>query len=89
MIEAYDTHDTVTFMKALGSVLRSILDFDSYTSISGSLGSESTKTPSLNEFHGISKSTVELKNWERRNETQERLDKAKEHLEELEQLYED
>ena len=75
MIEAYDTHNTVTFMKALGSVLRSILDFDSYTSISGSLESESMKTSSQNEFRGISK-TNQLKNWERRNETQERLNKA-------------
>jgi len=89
MIEAYDTHDTVTFMKALGSVLRSILDFDSYTSISASLGSESTKTPTQEEFHGISKATAELKNFERRNETQERINRAQEHLDELDQLYED
>lgn len=34
MIEAYDIHDTTTFVQSLGSVLRSILDFNSYTSVS-------------------------------------------------------
>jgi len=37
MIEAYELHNTVTFVQALGSVLRSILDFDSYTSLAGAL----------------------------------------------------
>jgi hypothetical protein len=36
MIESYDDHDTVTFTQSLGSIMRSILDFDSYTSVAGS-----------------------------------------------------
>lgn len=47
MIEAYALHNTVTFVQALGSVLRSILDFDSYSSISSSLKSDENKTPSM------------------------------------------
>ena len=37
MIESYAKHDTVTFTRSLGSVLRSILDFNMYTSQAGSL----------------------------------------------------
>jgi len=32
MIKSYASHDTVTFTRSLGSVLRSILDFNMYTS---------------------------------------------------------
>ena len=43
MIEAYKLHNTVQFVQSLGSVLRSILDFDSYTSLSASL--DQNRTP--------------------------------------------
>lgn len=36
MIESYDAHDTVTFVQSLGSILRSIIVFESYTSVQGS-----------------------------------------------------
>lgn len=51
MIAAYDIHDTVTFSRALGNILRSIFDFESYTSLQGSLdGSESTKKKRAPKF---------------------------------------
>lgn len=37
MISSYAKHDTVTFTRSLGSVLRSILDFNMYTTQAGSL----------------------------------------------------
>jgi len=55
MIIAYELHNTVTFTQALGSVLRSILDFDSYTALSSSLTADENKTPTKEEFLGISK----------------------------------
>lgn len=53
MIEAYEAHDTTTFTQALASVLRSVLDFNSYTSLSSSLDGEATPTPQ--EFMGFSR----------------------------------
>ena len=53
MITAYETHQTTAFSQALGSVLRSILDFDSYTSVAGSL--YSNEVPTHQEFMGQTK----------------------------------
>merc|ERR550539_332527 len=50
MITAYELHNTETFIQALGSVLRSILDFDSYTSLSSALSADEKKTPTPEEF---------------------------------------
>ena len=36
MIAAYESHDTEDFIQSLGSVLRSVLDFNSYTALSSS-----------------------------------------------------
>ena len=49
MIEAYAKHDTVTFTRSLGSVLRSILDFDMYTSAAGSIEEPSS---GMESFYG-------------------------------------
>lgn len=61
MIEAYDEHDTETFAQSLGNVMRSILDFTSYTSVqAAALG----QTPSSDEFLGQSKAiTTEKPYW--------------------------
>ena len=48
MIESYAKHDTVTFTRSLGSVLRAILDFDMYTSSAGSIESPT----SVESFYG-------------------------------------
>ena len=53
MIEAYDKHDTVNFMQSMGSILRSVLDFDSYTSVSESLGD--TDFSGVEQFMGVTK----------------------------------
>ena len=85
MIEAYDTHDTVTFMKALGSVLRSILDFDSYTSLSSALTADEKKTPTTEEFMGFSpahKKNVPTK-WERLAKTEAELEVAQRRVDEI------
>ena len=51
MIAAYESHDTTTFVQALGSVLRSVLDFNSYTTLSAS-----QEEPSLmDQFLGVSR----------------------------------
>ena len=51
MIAAYDIHDTVTFSRALGNILRSIFDFESYTSLQGSFdGGEKAKKQRLPKF---------------------------------------
>jgi len=49
MIEAYAKHDTVTFTSSLGSVMRSVLDFNMYTSQAGSIEDE---TPTVASFLG-------------------------------------
>jgi hypothetical protein len=53
MITSYDANDTVTFTQSLGSIMRSILDFDSYTSVAGS-----NETPSVEEFYGFTRNVV-------------------------------
>lgn len=62
MIASYETHDTVTFVQSLGSILRSIIDFDSYTSVAGS-----NKTPSVDEFYGFTRTVAQdIPMWERK-----------------------
>lgn len=36
MIDSYSVHDTEVFVRSLAAVLKSVIDFDSYTSVSGS-----------------------------------------------------
>jgi hypothetical protein len=76
MIEAYGAHNTVTFVTSLGSVLRSILDFDSYTSLSSSL--DDNRTP-LEELFGVTKVMPKQKQltlWERKEITDKILRKS-------------
>lgn len=75
MIEAYDEHDTETFAQSLGNILRSILDFTSYTSVqAAALG----QTPSSDEFLGQSpaSTTSEKPYWQREQEMNARLEAA-------------
>ena len=51
MIESYKTHDTTTFVRSLASLLKSIIDFESYTSVSGSNATSS----SAESFYGYTK----------------------------------
>jgi len=76
MIEAYAIHDTVSFTRSLGSVLRSILDFNLYTSVAGSLEA----SPSPAELWGQSKLPEQPK-WERQAAMEEKLAYAREKLE--------
>lgn len=79
MIDAYEKHNTETFVQALGSVLRSILDFDSYTTVSAALTADEKRTPTPEEFLGMSpahkKNGVPTK-WERQEKTDAKLEKA-------------
>ena len=73
MIEAYDIHDTTTFVQSLGSVLRSILDFNSYTSVSAA--SLSADVSPIQQFLGYSTATFpgELTKWERLEKYEQKL----------------
>jgi len=85
MITAYELHNTETFIQALGSVLRSILDFDSYTSLSSALTADENKTPTTEEFMGFSpaqKKNVPTK-WERLAKTEAELEKAQMRIDEM------
>ena len=85
MITAYELHNTETFIQALGSVLRSILDFDSYTSLSSALAADENKTPTTEEFMGFSpahKKNVPTK-WERLAKTEAELEKAQRRVDEI------
>lgn len=76
MIEAYKLHNTIQFVQSLGSVLRSILDFDSYTSLSGSL--DQNRTP-LEDFLSYSKSPSSSSQaiiWEKREDMDRRIEEA-------------
>ena len=85
MITAYELHNTETFIQALGSVLRSILDFDSYTSLSSALTADENKTPTTEEFMGFSpaqKKNVPTK-WERLAKTEAELERAQRRVDEI------
>ena len=78
MIDAYSAHDTVTFMQSLGSVLRSILDFQSYTAApAGSL--EDKKLDDVASWFGyVPKETEgELTVWEREAIYNAQMEQAK------------
>jgi len=62
MITSYAKHDTVTFTRSFGSVLRSILDFNMYTTQAGSLDSSGPIT--AESFTGQSPSP-DVPKWER------------------------
>lgn len=53
MIASYELHDTEKFVQALGSVLRSILDFDSYTQVASALTTDDNMTLTSEEFMGF------------------------------------
>ena len=73
MIAAYDIHDTVTFSRALGNILRSIFDFESYTSLQGS-------------FEGEGKAKKQrLPKFERQAILEEKLEQNKEKIHKLAQ----
>lgn len=85
MIEAYEIHATETFVQALSSVLRSILDFDSYSAVSSALTADEGKTPTKDEFMGMSnayKKTVVPTKWERLAVTEARLAEAQRKMDE-------
>ena len=86
MITAYETHATTAFSQALGSVLRSILDFDSYTSVAGSLTLGSDEVPTHQEFMGQTKlaKTTQLTKQQRFDKMEEELAPARERLADLE-----
>ena len=72
MIEAYDEHDTETFAQALGNIMRSCLDFNSYTSVQAA-----SKTPSVDEFLGQTQAPISEKPyWQREQEMNARLEAA-------------
>ena len=48
MIKAYELHDTESFAQSLGNIMRSILDFESYTSVA----SASLESPTPDQFLG-------------------------------------
>lgn len=73
MIEAYAKHDTVTFTRSLGSVLRSILDFDMYTSAAGSIEEPSS---AMEAFYGQTPIRGQPK-WERQAAMDKKLAAAK------------
>lgn len=78
MIEAYEVHDTDTFVRALGQVLRSILDFNSYTSVSSSL--ESLQSNPEDFFMTSSTSYSDLARWERQENIKARLQTSEEEV---------
>jgi len=85
MIDSYAAHDTVTFTQSLASVLRSIIDFDSYTSVAGS-----KETSSVEEFYGFTRSVAQdvpkwerMANQDREREAQRAKMTAKKELEEM------
>jgi hypothetical protein len=85
MIDAYEIHQTETFIQALASVLRSILDFDSYSAVSSALTTDEGKTPTKDEFLGMSKAykkTVVPTKWERLAVTEARLVEAQSKMDE-------
>ena len=62
MIGAYQEHDTVVFVRSLGSLMKSVIDFDSYQSISSSNEEPVTST----EFWGYTKKVTKVEpKWER------------------------
>ena len=67
----------------MGSVLRAILDFDSYTSVAGSLGSD--EVPTHHEFMGQTKlaKTTQLTKKQRFDKMEEELAPARERLADL------
>ena len=83
MIDSYAIHDTVTFTSSLGSVLRSVLDFDSYTTLSGSLDEETPNT--VEEFMGFTKSHKkgETPKWERQAILDAKIEKARAKIESM------
>lgn len=75
MISSYAKHDTVTFTRSLGSVLRSILDFNMYTSQAGSLDS----TSSAASFMGMSPAPIaDTPKWERQAAMDKKIAYARE-----------
>ena len=79
MIDAYDIHDTTTFTQSLGSVLRSILDFNSYTSTAA--GSLDEASP-IEQFLGYSSAYApgELTKWERLEAYEKKLEEQQERI---------
>ena len=51
MVEAYDLHDTETFVKSLASILRNTLDFESYTVQAAPLVDGKMPSPEQMEAH--------------------------------------
>ena len=77
MIASYEEHDTIGFSQSLGSILRSILDFDSYTSLSGS----QNETPSTESFLGFTKiKSKRAPLWEREAIFNEKLARIEEKI---------
>lgn len=75
MIGAYAEHDTVVFVRSLASIMKSVIDFDSYTSVAGS---NSDKTPNTAEFYGYTKKvTYVAPLWERKAAQEARIAEAK------------
>lgn len=85
MISAYELHNTETFVQALGSVLRSILDFESYTTLNSALVADENKTPTPEEFRGFTPATKPgvLTKWERLQRTEAELAEAQERLDQI------
>lgn len=85
MIEAYELHNTVTFVQSLGSVLRSILDFDSYTSLGSALHADASSVPTREEFLGFTKADKSRgpNKWERLAATEAQLAKYQAHLDQM------
>ena len=64
----------MTFVQSLGSIMRSILDFNSYTSVGGS----NKQTPTVEEFYGFTRIvSPDVPMWERLAEQNRLLEKKR------------
>lgn len=80
MIGSYAEHDTVVFTRSLASILKSVVDFDSYTSVAGS---NSDYTPNTAEFYGYTKKVTYVEpKWERQATLDDKLAESKQRREE-------
>lgn len=78
MIGAYDEHDTVVFVRSLGSLLKSVIDFDSYQSISSS----NEEPVTSEEFWGYTKTVTKVEpKWERQSKLDKRIEEATQKME--------
>lgn len=78
MITAYQIHDTNRFIQGLGSILKSVLDFNTYQSSSGSLIDNPIELAFVKSIREPNKHQRALE-WERRKKLEEERYNQKQH----------